>query len=56
MLPDESYASFSSHVANSLKKIIKNVQVTGDFVDDEDLEEAVDFDLVGVLIVVPHSP
>ena len=31
----------SSHVAASLKKMIKNVQVTGDSIDEDDLDEAV---------------
>ena len=31
----------SSHVASSLKKMIKNVQVTGESIDEDDLDEAV---------------
>lgn len=31
----------SSHVISSLKKMIKNVQVTGDSIDEDDLDEAV---------------
>ena len=37
----ESYAHLSSHVVTSLKKMIKNVQVTGDSIDEDDLDEAV---------------
>jgi hypothetical protein len=37
----ESYIHLSSHVITSLKKMIKNVQVTGDSVDEDDLDEAV---------------
>ena len=31
----------SSHVITSLKKMIKNVQVTGDAIDEDDLDEVV---------------
>lgn len=41
MLVVESYMHLSSHVATSLKKMIKNVQVTGDSIDEDDLDEAV---------------
>ena len=37
----ESYMHLSSHVVTSLKKMIKNVQVTGDAIDEDDLDEAV---------------
>ena len=37
----ESYLHLSSHVIKSLKKMIKNVQVTGDSIDEDDLDEAV---------------
>ena len=39
----ESYTPLSSHVVSSLKKMIKNVQVTGDAIDEDDLDEAVGF-------------
>jgi hypothetical protein len=42
----ESYASIPSHVTNSLKKMIKNVQVTRDSIDEDDLDEAVGFDRI----------
>jgi hypothetical protein len=40
-----------SHVATSLKEMIKNVQVTGDSIDDDDLDEA-----VGLDFVIKHWP
>jgi len=41
VLTVDSYPPFPSHVASSLKKMIKNVQVTGDTIDEDDLDEAV---------------
>jgi hypothetical protein len=52
---DEPYASIPSHVANSLKKMIKNVQVTGDSIDEEDLDEAVGFHLARGYLVISSS-
>ena len=40
---NEPYTSLPSHVTNSLKKMIKNVQITGDSIDEDDLDEAVGF-------------
>lgn len=37
----ESHIPLSSHVSSSLRKMIKNVQVTGDSIDEDDLDEAV---------------
>lgn len=37
----ESYTRLPSHVTSTLKKMVKNVQVTGDSVDEDDLDEAV---------------
>lgn len=36
-----------SHVASSLKKMIKNVQVAGESIDEDDLDEAVRLGLGG---------
>ena len=41
MLAIDSYTPLRSHVSSSLKKMIKNVQVTGDTIDEDDLDEAV---------------
>jgi len=37
----ESHTRPASHVTSTLKKMVKNVQVTGDAVDEDDLDEAV---------------
>lgn len=42
----EPHITFPSHVASSLKKMVKNVQITGDSIDEDDLDEAVGLDLV----------
>jgi hypothetical protein len=44
----ESYTPFPSHVSSSLKKMIKNVQITGDSIDEDDLDEA-----VGLCFTIP---
>lgn len=51
----ESYLSIPSHVAKSLKKMIKNVQVTGESIDEDDLDEAVGLDLVAEPRLLSHS-
>lgn len=38
---ERNLRTLRSHVASSLKKMIKNVQVTGDSIDEDDLDEAV---------------
>ena len=48
----ESDTPLPSHVTSSLKKMIKNVQVTGDSIDEDDLDEAVGLHFV----VVPRVP
>ena len=37
----EPHTPLPSHVSSSLKRMIKNVQVTGDSIDEDDLDEAV---------------
>lgn len=49
---DRSSRRSSSHVASSLKKMIKNVQVTGDSIDEDDLDEAVGF----LFATIPRLP
>jgi len=48
----ESYTLLHSHVSSSLKKMIKNVQVTGDTIDEDDLDEAVGLHFTAT----PRSP
>ena len=52
MFTIESYTHLPSHVSSSLKKMIKNVQVTGDTIDEDDLDEAVGLHFTAV----PRSP
>lgn len=52
---NEPYSDIPSHVANSLKKMIKNVRVAGDSIDEDDLDEAVGFDKVPEFWLLPHS-
>ena len=41
-----------SHVSSSLKKMIKNVQVTGESIEEDDLDEAVGLHFM----TMPRSP
>jgi len=52
VLTIEPYTLLPSHVSSSLKKMIKNVQVTGDTIDEDDLDEAVGLHFMAV----PRSP
>lgn len=51
----EAYTCLSSHVTSTLKKMVKNVQVTGDSVDEDDLDEAVGLRLSGNTWIVRLS-
>jgi len=44
-----------SHVSSSLKKMIKNVQVTGDTIDEDDLDEAVGMHFTVIPDPLTHS-